>query len=277
VLPNAERNRPDEPRAFPWKLAAAAVVIVAAGIVAGRWYLPSRQAGDAERTGAAATAAATPPKTVAPPGASLGDAGHIDIQTQPPGAKVLLDGQPAGASPLKLDVAPGRHVLTFVSASGSVRRNVRVDAGKSISVDVPLFSGWVAIFAPIVLDVAENNKAIGTTEDGRLMLAPGRHDLTLGNRDLGYVGKQTVEIESGEVTTISIEPRGSVNFNAIPWAEVWIDGKKAGDTPLANAQVPLGIREIVFKNPEFGERRMVTTVRGDSAAALSVDFTKPPE
>ncbi len=270
-LPEVERRVPEQPRAFPWKLAAALIIIVAAGIAGGRYYLPGRQAEAPPDAAAAATTPAAPAKRPqAPPPAN---AGHVEIQTQPAGAHVLLDGQPAGETPLTLDVTPGRHVLTFVSASGSIKRNVRVDAGKSISLDVPLFSGWVSVFAPIVLDIAENGKSIGSTEDGRLMLAPGRHELTLTNRELGYVGKQSVEIEPGEVNTVNVDPRGSVNFNAVPWAEVWIDGKKAGDTPLANAQVPLGIREIVFKNPDYGERKIVTTVRADTVGAVTVDFT----
>ena len=61
-------------------------------------------------------------------------------------------------------------------------------------------------------------------------------------------------------------PRGS---------RVWIAGRKIGDTPIANFQLPLGIREVTFKNPQFGERRMPVTVKGDSAAAVSIDFTKP--
>jgi hypothetical protein len=274
AVPHIERPVPEESREFPWKLAAAAIIIVAAGIVGGRWYLTSRPVEGADAPAAAAADPAAGSKAVPRAAVSAAGTAHIDIQTQPPGAHVLLDGQAAGETPVKLDVTPGRHVLTFVSASGSVKRNVRVEAGKTITVDVPLFSGWVAIFAPVVLDIAENGRSIGSTEDGRLMLAPGRHELTLSNRELGYSGKQTVDIDAGEVNSVSLEPRGSVNFNAIPWAEVWIDGKKAGETPIANAQVPLGVREIVFKNPEFGERRMVTTVRADSADAVSVDFTK---
>jgi hypothetical protein len=261
----------EQPRSFPWKLAVAAVMIVAAGIVAGRWYLPSRQ--DGAEVDSAASAAMSASADAAT-GAAVNASGHIDVQTQPAGARVLLDGKPAGDTPLKLDVSPGRHVLTLMSASGSVKRNVRVDAGKSIAVDVPLFSGWIAIFAPFVLDVSENGKSIGSSADQRLMLSPGRHELTFSNRTLGYTHKQSVDIDPGEVASLSLEPRATVNFNAVPWAEVWIDGKKAGDTPLANAQVTLGDREIVFRNPEFGERRIVTTVRAGSAAAVSVDFTK---
>ena len=271
ALPEIGQPAQEQPRAFPWKLAAGAIIIVAAGVAAGRYYLAGGQTGARNDAPVTTSAPAAPRKTTS--GSPPADAARIEIQTQPPGAHVLLDGKTAGQTPLTLDVTPGRHVLTFMSASGSVKRNVRVDAGKSISLDVPLFSGWVAIFAPIVLDVSENGRSIGSTEDGRLMLAPGRHALTLTNKELGYVEKRAIDIEPGEVNTLNLEPSGSVNFNAIPWAEVWIDGKKAGDTPVANAQVPLGIREIVFRNPDYGERRVVTTVRGDAVGALTVDFT----
>ena len=94
------------------------------------------------------------------------------------------------------------------------------------------------------------------------MLSPGHHELQLTNRDLHYAEKQGVDIEPGEVKHIELDPRGTVNINAQPWAEVWIDGKKMGETPLANLSIPLGVREIVFKHPQFGERKVVTNCRG---------------
>jgi len=138
---------------------------------------------------------------------------------------------------------------------------------------VPVFSGFAAISAPIVLDVAENGRSLGTSEN-QVILSPGHHELTLSNRALQYSTKQGVDIEPGEVHRIDLDPRGTVNINAQPWAEVWIDGRKVGETPLANLSVPLGAREIVFKHPQFGERRVTTTVVSGTAAAVSVDFSK---
>jgi hypothetical protein len=65
---------------------------------------------------------------------------------------------------------------------------------------------------------------------------------------------------------------GVANFTATPWAEVWMDGKKLGETPLMNQPVPLGKREFVFKNPKLGERRVTVTIRADSVASVSVDM-----
>jgi hypothetical protein len=122
--------------------------------------------------------------------------------------------------------------------------------------------------------VAEGGRVIGTTEESRLMLSPGRHQLTLTNRELGYQTVETVEIEPGETRSIRLDPRGTVNLNAAPWAEVWVDGKKAGDTPLAGLQLPLGTQEITFRHPELGERKVTVTVKGNAPVALSVTMGK---
>jgi hypothetical protein len=188
---------------------------------------------------------------------------------------VLLDGKPVGTTPLKLAGVPvGRHTLTFTSASGEVNRTVKVAAGKTLEVDVSIFSGWLAVFAPVVLDISENGKSIGTTEQSRLMIAPGRHELTLSNKEFGYKSVQEVTVEPGEVRSLTIDPRGDANFNAIPWAEVFMDGQKLGDTPMANTRVPLGTREFVFKHPQYGERRITAIIRADQPTPVSVDFTK---
>lgn len=109
-----------------------------------------------------------------------------------------------------------------------------------------------------------------------LAAPPQRHQLTFTNRDLGYSSSQTVDIEAGEERSSNLQPTGTLNLNALPWADVWIDGKKVGDTPVAGLRLPLGIHDIVFRHPQLGERTMTTTVRADTASAASVDFTKAP-
>jgi hypothetical protein len=109
------------------------------------------------------------------------------------------------------------------------------------------------------------------------MLSPGRHQLTFSNRELGYTSSQAVDIEPGEERSVNLQPTGELNLNALPWAEVWIDGHKTGDTPIANLQVPLGTHEIIFKHPQFGDRRLTATVRAAAPAAATIDFTKAPQ
>jgi len=271
----------EAPRAFPWKLAAIAVVVAIVAIGIGRSYLPGRPAVAGE------PGAEVEPEDSAPAAASAADGnadkaatpipagqGRVNIQTQPAGIKVLLDRKAVGETPLLIDAAPGRRVLTFLTSGGEVLHSVRVVAGKTVTLDIPVFSGWVAVFAPIVLDISEDGRKIGTTEQSRLILPPGRHDLTLSNTDLGYSIVREVHIEPGGVRSVTVDPKGTANLNAIPWAEVWLDGTKLGDTPLSSTEVRLGLREFVFKHPELGERRVAATIRANSPAAVSVDFTK---
>ncbi|HWK08465.1 MAG TPA: PEGA domain-containing protein, partial [Vicinamibacterales bacterium] len=274
--PEPTESSPDEDqgggRRIPWKpLAAAAVILMAGGYAA----LTLRSAPPAKPAPSPAPVAApAPPPATPPPSAPAATVGTVEITTQPKGARVLFDGKVAGQSPLTLpNVAPGRHTVTLVGDTGSVKRTIKVDAGETARVDVSIFSGFAAISAPIVLDVSENGRGLGTS-DNQVMLTPGRHDLLLTNKDLQYSTTATVDVEPGEVKQIKLDPRGSANINAQPWAEVWIDGAKVGETPLANLSLPLGSRDIVFRNPKFGERKVTATITAGAPATISIDFSK---
>lgn len=273
ALPFVTRPSADEPPTrIPWKLAAAAAVVLSVGLLTGWSYL-QRFTNPGTAT-AASVHATAPPKSAAP--AVPVTTGSLAIESQPSGAKVTLNGKDVGVTPLLLrDIDAGRHQLSVSTGSASVQRAVKVEAGEQLIVSVPVFSGWIAIFAPIPLDVSEGRRSLGTTESGKILLPPGRHVLTLANRDLGFSVLQTVDIKPGEESVLNLRPIGLVNLNASPWAEVWVDGTRAGETPLANLEVPLGTREFVFKHPQYGERRLTATIT-TSASALSVDFWKPP-
>jgi serine/threonine-protein kinase len=77
----------------------------------------------------------------------------------------------------------------------------------------------------------------------------------------------------GRVASLSIDlPQGIVNLNASPWAEVWIDGRRVGDTPIGNLAVPIGPHEIVFRHPEFGEKKQAVSVTTGAPVRVSVSM-----
>jgi serine/threonine-protein kinase len=67
---------------------------------------------------------------------------------------------------------------------------------------------------------------------------------------------------------------GRVSVNAEPWAEVWIDDRNIGETPLAHVEVPAGEHEVVFRHPDFGERRQRVIVRADEVTRASTTFER---
>ena len=126
---------------------------------------------------------------VAPAAAS----GLLSIATEPPGARVTIDGQPSGTSPVTLDaLTAGKHTIAVASATGSAERTVTVVAGQTASVvfSLPKVSGpvggWLSVSVPFDVQVVERGEVIGASGAARIMLAAGRHDIVLVNRTLEY-------------------------------------------------------------------------------------------
>jgi hypothetical protein len=259
---------------IPWRIAAAAVLVIVGVVLAG--FPRGLMQGDDGTVKASAPSAQTAPEApaaAAPAPSDTAATGILTVSSEPAGAKVLLDGVEAGRTPLRLaSVATGRHTVTTISGDVTTKRTVRVEAGKTATVNIPAM-GWVTVQSPVKLEVALGARQLGTSDQRRIELAPGRHAITLRNRSVAYSSVHTVEVSAGQEAQLNVAPTGRVNLNAQPWAEVWIDGTRVGETPLANLQVPLGAREFVFKHPQYGERRLTATV-STNPTALSVDFTK---
>jgi len=136
-------------------------------------------------------------------------------------------------------------------------------------------SGWVAVTAPVTMQIFENGRLLGSSESDRIMMASGRHEIEVSNQPLAYKAAYTVQVVPGKVATIKIElPKQKVALNAVPWAEVWMDGEKIGETPIGDLSVVVGPHEIVFRHPQLREQRHAITVTAAAPARLSVDMRK---
>jgi hypothetical protein len=215
--------------------------------------------------------------------ASTPETGQLNVDSQPQGAKVTVDGVPRGVAPLTVaDLTPGDHEVILESADASARHVVNVQAGGTASLVAPVgaaaagsgpVSGWLNIKAPFSLEIRESGRVIGTTDTDRIMVAAGRHELQLVNEALGYSATRVITVQPGKVSSIAAElPNGTVSLNASPWAEVWIDGQRVGETPLGNLSVPIGPHEVVFRHPQFGEKRHAISVTLSGPVRVSVDM-----
>ena len=129
--------------------------------------------------------------------------------------------------------------------------------------------------APIELRVYRNRKLLGTSGLSRIALPAGRHEVELVNDALGYRVRRTVTVTAGKLAPIALDlPKGSLSVNALPWAEVAIDGERVGETPIGNVALTIGSHEVVFRHPELGEQRHKVVVTAATPARLSVDLRK---
>jgi len=210
-------------------------------------------------------------------------AGQLQIRTEPSGARVIVDGEPRGTSPAMVDgLAPGVHKVTIEGALGSVSEEVTVQAGAVASLVVPLngpsgvpVSGWIGVAAPAEVQLYENGRLLGSSRTDRIMALTGKHDLEIANDALGFRVTRSVTVTPGRVTTLALDwPAGSMALNALPWADVWIDGQRIGETPIGNLSLPIGPHEVVFRHPELGEQRFDAVVTLKGPVRLSADLRK---
>jgi len=157
---------------------------------------------------------------------------------------------------------------------GAVIASSRPAAVPETIVDGVPARGGVRIDSPIVLQVAEGTRTLGTS-GGPIYLPAGSHDLTFVNTSLGVRTTQTVRITPGRVIPLAVAtPDGRLNANAQPWAQVLVDGRPIGDTPLANVAVPVGDHEVTFRHPQLGERRQRITVQAGTLTRVSASFAQ---
>ena len=220
--------------------------------------------------------------TAAADGAIAG-AGGLQIATDPAGARVWIDGEPHGVAPISVsNLKAGDHIVTVRTATGDpINRTVTVQEASVASLIVSMnargafASGWLAISSGVPLQIWENGALIGTTETQRIMLPAGAHELELVNAELGYRLTRSVQITAGQTAAVGLKPPlGAISINALPWAEVWIDGQRAGETPIGNFSTPIGRHELLFRHPELGEQRRTVTVGVTSPLRISVDMRK---
>jgi hypothetical protein len=232
--------------------------------------------------------------------------GTLVVTTNPAGAEAFVDGMRRGNTPITLallagshrvelrghgeprvipiTIAPGQEVAQYVDLPTTPPPEIRAEAApeppapvERAAADVPVSGpGWIAVTGKLEVQLFEDGHLLGTSKIERIMVPAGRHDLELVNELLGYRGTRSVQVSPGKVTNVAVDmPKGSMAINALPWAEVWMDGNRIGETPIGNFAVPAGSHDVVFRHPEFGEQRETVLVTLKNPVRLSVDMRKP--
>lgn len=216
------------------------------------------------------------------PTSGLPPSGELLIDTDPPGARVSVDREWIGVSPITVaNLSVGSHEVVVESPRGRVSRQVQIKAGSegSLVISMPpanrFASGWVTVTSAVPAQIFENGTLVGSTALPRVLLPAGRHDLEFVNAELGFHVSRTVQVGAGQTAALDLEtPSGSVFINARPWAEVFVDGRRVGETPIANLSLPIGERELVFRHPQLGERRQTIVVGLGAPTRIGVELDR---
>ena len=164
-----------------------------------------------------------------------------------PRARVFVDDISRGLTPVRVDVAAGLHRVRFEGDGTAKSLDVEVTAGQELSRSVDLSGsgpGLALVTARVPAPRPASLPARSAAEPTRPAPAP--------------------------VAAAS----GTVNVNALPWAEVWLDGRHIGETPLANVKTSVGTHEILLRHPELGDVRQTVSVRSGQPTRVTVSMKK---
>jgi hypothetical protein len=193
----------------------------------------------------------------------------------PAAAAIPLASCDSTPAPSAAPPAPAPAPTTGVAKSTSAAAKTEAAPPVAPPVAKSMLAGSVAVSAPVPMQVFLKGRVVATTEAESFMLPVGTQELEFVNQSVGYRARRTVTIQAGKTTSLRLEaPSGTVNINALPWAEVWMDGQRLGETPLGNLQVRIGSRELIFRHPDLGERRATVLVTLKEPARISMDLRK---
>lgn len=123
-------------------------------------------------------------------------------------------------------------------------------------------------WAEVVVDGVEK----GQTPLTEMRLSAGSHEIVLSNPNFVGVIQDHVQINAGETIQrkYSFGDSGSLRILVKPWADVYVDGRYAGQTPLGALRVPPGRHTIVLRHPQLGEKTSVVEVLRNRESVLEV-------
>jgi hypothetical protein len=69
--------------------------------------------------------------------------------------------------------------------------------------------------------------------------------------------------------------RGQLKINVRPWADVYIDGKRMGSTPLKPLELTVGEHTVLVKNEKLAEERSFRIIiKPNEVVSRKVDLLK---
>jgi hypothetical protein len=128
--------------------------------------------------------------------------------------------------------------------------------------------GRLAVSSTIPAEIYLGNKNLGSTPT-TVQLPAGRQTLEYRHGDLRTVVNHT--IKANETISAAITFQVTVQINAKPWAQVFLEGtprRPLGQTPLSGITVPVS-SVLVFENPNFPSKTYRVT---EKDSAVQVDF-----
>ncbi|MEM6732781.1 MAG: PEGA domain-containing protein, partial [Myxococcota bacterium] len=193
-------------------------------------------------------------------------AGMLTITSDPPGARVQVVGRSGS------EVAPARFVLP---AGPAHQLTADLDGFSQANLEVKLDDGeratrrlvLIASFSRLSLnsepkaEVFVGEKSLGSTPLESVELPAGENILVLRNERLGIEKQLRLDLPPGALLEENVVlSKGTLEFVANPWADVYVDGRKVGTTTMLHLAVYEGAHQVRFVNRDIKKESTVDVI-----------------
>ena len=194
--------------------------------------------------------------------------GGIVIESTPLGAEIFLDNKDTGlktpASIQNLTANEGHNIRLTLKGYKEWSDTISIKENERITVTSKLKRLYASVLidskpegAAIFINNQDTGKKTPVTFAEINPNEPYNIKLHLyGYEDWG----RTITLKEEEYTTLSPKLSrlyGSLTINAIPWAEIYIEGESKGTTPLAGLRLPVGKYSVKLINQELKIEKIV--------------------
>ncbi len=234
------------------------------------------------------------------------DTGSVEIRTVPEAnAEIRIDGTVRGNAPARISEIPSGTRIIEVIAEGyrAVRREVEVGAGTTAMLDIVLIGEQppVAVASnaqPTEMTGAGAINAPPTTNPGAEtetetpMVEPTMEEPAMVETMAPVVamamttemavetpmiqriemGTAIMRITMAETMTSTMMRgrggRGTLVVNSHPWSQVFVDGRRRGNTPLPSLAVPAGSHRVELRTSDGRTHRETVEVEANETARV---------
>lgn len=135
-------------------------------------------------------------------------------------------------------------------------------------------TGHLLVLVEPWAEVAVDGVDRGQTPLPEMILPAGSHALVLSNPNFVGLIRDRVQVPAGQSVErrYSFNESGTLRLLVRPWADVYVDGRHAGQTPMAALRLPPGTHTIVMRHPELGEKSAVVEIFRDRESVLEVEM-----
>lgn len=206
--------------------------------------------------------------------------GAIKIESNPAGAKVLIDGKDTEQrTPTIIDeLAFDKEVEISIQKDGykNYEKRVMINVpSQDLTVDLKKKGATLKLnVVPSNATIFLNKKSYGKT----ITDLSKNQTYTLRVEAKGYLPDERKIKIDGDQLELDVELKkketqtGTISISATPWATIIIDGKIVGTSPILSHTLGVGKHDVIFRHPDFPDVTKSINIKFNESHKLIIDL-----